>query len=117
MKVANTVGIVSMLCLAAAGAGSGQSRPQSHQEFICTAGPVRKVVSIFNSPASDGSRVSGGCRVDYTKNGQTRTVWSSKSDYASCAAKAVALVTKLARGNYSCKPDTVERPDDIGPAR
>jgi len=111
MKVAGTVRLVSMLCLAAAGASSGQSRPQSHQEFICTSGPVRRVVSIFNSPASDGGRVSGGCRVDYTKNGETRTVWASKSGYGYCAAKAIALVTRLAKGNYSCKPVTVERPD------
>jgi hypothetical protein len=115
MKVANAVRLVSILCLAAAGASSGQSRQQSHQEFICTSGPVKRVVSIFNSPTSDGKRESGACRVDYTKNGETRTVWSSKSGYAYCVAKAVSLVTKLTKGNYSCKPDTVERPDEIEP--
>ena len=83
---------------------------ESHEKFVCTSGAVKRVVSIFND-----KRESGGCRVDYTKDGETKTVWTSKNDYAYCVAKAVSLVTKLTEGNFSCKPETVEQPEEIGP--
>jgi hypothetical protein len=50
--------------------------------------------------------------VDYTRNGRTTTLWSSKTGYAYCVAKAASLVTKLAEGHYSCKPHSVGAPDD-----
>jgi hypothetical protein len=52
------------------------------------------------------------CRVDYTRNGRTTTLWSSKTGYAYCVAKAATLVTKLAEGHYSCKPQSVGAPAD-----
>jgi hypothetical protein len=63
---------------------------------------------------ADAAREPKSCRVDYTRNGRTTTVWSSKTGYAYCVAKAASLVTKLAEGHYSCTPQSVGAPDDRG---
>lgn len=112
MKVADWVRVI---CLATATAGSVQAQMELREQFICTSGAAKRVVTIFNRNAINGNPDSRGCRVDYTKDGETKTVWTSKNDYAYCVAKAVSLVTKLAEGNFSCKPETVEQPDEIGP--
>jgi hypothetical protein len=101
MKCANRVRLSGIFCLAMANASSGQAQIESHEEFLCTSGPVKKIVSIYK-------RESGACRVDYTKDGKTNTLWMSKADYAYCTAKALSLVTQLVEANYSCKPKTVE---------
>ena len=87
------------------------TRAQSNEEFICTFGPDSRMVSVVKI---DAARAPKACRVDYTRNGRTTTVWSSKTGYAYCVAKAAALVTKLAEGHYSCKPQSVGAPDDRG---
>jgi hypothetical protein len=109
MMFTNWVRLVWIFCAGLAGA-SAQTQIESHQKFVCTSGPVKRVVTIFHD---SGKGESGGCRVDYTKDGETKTVWTSRKDYAYCVAKAVTLVTKLSEGNFSCKPETVEQPDEI----
>jgi hypothetical protein len=115
MKIANRVRLIWIFCLAAAGASSAHAQTQSREEFVCMSGSVKRVVTIFNGNAADGRRGSGGCRVEYTRDGATKTMWTSKTDYAYCVAKAVLLVTKLTEGNFSCKPESIERPDAIEP--
>ena len=111
MKSTNWVRFLWIFLLAAANVSSGQVQTESqvqaepHEQFICTSGPVKRVVRIFNR---NGAKERRGCRVDYTKDGKTKTVWSSNSDYAYCVAKAVSLVTKLGQGNFSCKPEAVQ---------
>jgi hypothetical protein len=83
---------------------------ESHEKFVCTSGSIRKVISIYNIGAADGAHERGACRVDYTQNGRTRTLWSSNSERAFCTKKALSLVTKLIQGNYSCKPESVSVP-------
>jgi hypothetical protein len=85
------------------------TQAQSKEEFICTFGSDNRVVSVVKT---DAAREPKACRVDYTRNGRTTTVWSSKTGYAYCVAKAASLVTKLAQGHYSCKPQSVGTPDD-----
>jgi hypothetical protein len=115
MKHANRVRRIGIV-LVMAGASAGQAQTmESHQEFICTSGTEKRVVSIFNRDALDGNQSSDGCHVDYTKAGQTRTVWTSRNDHAYCVAKAVSLVTKLAEDNFTCTPKTVERTDERAP--
>jgi hypothetical protein len=113
MMITNRVRLVWMFCLVAA-AASVQAQIEPHQKFVCSSGPVKRVVTIFHG---NGQRESGGCRVDYTKDGETKTVWTSRNDYAYCVAKAVSLVTKLTEGNFSCKPETADQPDEIQPAQ
>jgi hypothetical protein len=66
------------------------------------------VVSLVRA---DATREPKACRVDYTRNGETQTVWSSKTGYTYCVAKAASPVTKLAEGHYSCKPQSVGAPE------
>jgi hypothetical protein len=88
---------------------SSITQAQSKEEFICTFGSDNRTVSVVKT---DAAREPKACRVDYTRNGRTTTVWSSKTGYAHCVAKAASLVTKLAERHYSCKPQSVGAPDD-----
>jgi hypothetical protein len=85
------------------------AQAQSNEEFICAFGSDKRIVSVIKTDAAHEPKA---CRVDYTRNGRTTTVWSSKTGYAYCVAKAASLVTKLAESHYSCKPQSVEAPDD-----
>jgi hypothetical protein len=85
------------------------AQAQSKEEFICTSGADNRIVSVVKT---DAAREPQACRVDYTRNGRTTTLWSSKTGYAYCVAKAASLVTKLAEDHYSCKPQSVGAPDD-----
>jgi hypothetical protein len=85
------------------------AQAQSHEEFLCAFGSDKRVISLVKV---DAAREPKSCRVDYTRNGHTTTVWSSKTGYAYCVAKAASLVTKLADGHYSCKPQSVGAPDE-----
>jgi hypothetical protein len=111
MKSANWVRLLWIFLLAAANVSTGQVQTESQEQFICTSGSVKRVVRIINRDAAKQPR---GCRVDYIKDGKTKTVWSSNSDYAYCVAKAISLVTKLGQGNFSCKPEAVQ-PDEVEP--
>jgi hypothetical protein len=102
---AERIRIIGVLCLAAVAAvAAGAARAQTPREdFICSSGSTHHVISVYNGEVYDGERRSGACRVDYTKYGETKTLWSSKNDPAFCTAKAAALITKLIQGNFSCK--------------
>lgn len=82
---------------------------QSNEQFVCTLGPDHRMVNVVKT---DATREPKACRVDYTRNGRTMTVWSSKTSYAFCVNKAASLVTKLAEGKYYCKPQSVGALDD-----
>ena len=99
--------LVSLICLAFVMTSVAQA--QSKEEFICTFGSDNRMVSVVKTDAAHQPKA---CRVDYTRNGRTTTLWSSKTGYAYCVAKAASLVTKLAEGRYSCKPQSVGPPDD-----
>jgi hypothetical protein len=102
MKLA-PVGLMIVLSTAAATTGWGEAQSESRERFVCTFGTNQRFIDIYRL-ASPGPR--GGCRVDYTRNGVTKPVWSANGDYAYCVKMAVGLVTKLSKGNFSCKPQT-----------
>jgi hypothetical protein len=103
------VGFVCLSVLSFISTPVVNAQTQSHEEFICTFGSDKRVVSLVKT---DPAREPKACRVDYIRNGQTKTVWTSKTGYAYCVAKAASLVTKLAEGHYSCKPQSVGTPDE-----
>jgi hypothetical protein len=103
------VGFVCLFILSFAMTLIVSAQARSDEEFICTFGADRRLVSIVKNDAAHEPK---SCRVDYTRNGKTTTVWSSKTGYAYCVTKAAALVTKLAVDHYSCKPQSVGAPDD-----
>jgi hypothetical protein len=108
-------GIVGILCVAAANPSSGQTAMEAHERFLCTFGSSQRLVSIFIRPTG-AKQDAAACRVDYTKDGKTETLWVSQSDRAFCTAKAIGLVTKLGEGNYSCKPEAVVKPEESEPS-
>jgi hypothetical protein len=113
MKSENRVRLACIALLGLAGVSGGQQAAQeSHEEFVCTSGSERKVVSIYRGAAASDKRVARACRVDYTRNGKTDTLWTSTSNRSYCTAKALALVTKFVESNYSCKPEAVGQPDE-----
>ena len=65
------------------------------------------MVSVVTVAPSDGQS-RGSCRVDYTKDRVTKTLWSSSTGHAYCLKKATAFVTKLAESHYSCSLKTKE---------
>ena len=103
------------LCIGLAAMNS-QAQSQSRQDFICVSSFTKRIVSIISLPPSE-KQPHGSCRVDYTKGGATKTVWSSGSGYAYCAKHATVLVTKLVEAHYSCHPETVEPPNDADEPR
>lgn len=115
MTSALSIRVASTLLLIAAGAAGSEADTGAHQDFVCISGPSRRVVSVFNLDAADGVQRHGGCRVDYNKDGETKTVYTSKTGRAFCAAKAALLVTNLSKGNYSCRAETLEQPEDAEP--
>src|SRR5882757_94051 len=84
------------------------AEPQSQQHFICVSGATRRIVTIITFAPSD-RQPHGACRVDYTKDGATRTLWTSGSGHAYCAKRATLLVTRLVEAHYACRPETIEQ--------
>ncbi len=110
MQFANRLRLTGALCLAifCVAAVRAQAQPGPHEEFTCTSGAVTRLISIFNLSVSEGQ--PGACRVDYTKDGKTNTLWSARNDYPYCVEKALSLVTRLTESNYSCRPEAKEQP-------
>jgi hypothetical protein len=107
------IGYLSRLagCLCFALVTNGKAQSQSHQDFVCSSGSGNRIVSIVSLAPSAG-HPRGACRVDYTRGGVTRTLWSSATGHAYCAKQATRLVTKLVEAHYSCRLETAEQTDD-----
>jgi hypothetical protein len=86
---------------------SSQAQSQSRQDFSCSLGSMKRIVSIVTFAPSD-QQPRGACRVDYTKEGVTKEVFSSATGHAYCTKQATALVTKLGEAHYSCSLQTLE---------
>jgi hypothetical protein len=82
---------------------------QTHQDFLCLMGSSSRTISIITLSPTD-SRPRGACRVEYTKDGATNTVWSSETGHAYCEKHATELVTKLVESHYSCRLVTRAEP-------
>jgi hypothetical protein len=102
--------LLSTGLLLAGATGMSRAETPSQQEFYCTQGSVTRRVSIITTPVSD-RQPRGSCRVDYTKDNVTKTLWSSSTGQAYCIKKATAFVTKLAEEHYSCSLKTKEPPE------
>jgi hypothetical protein len=100
------VGLMLAVWLIAANAAQAQAQPQSRERFVCTFGSSHRFIDIYRLAA--GGPRGGGCRVDYTRDGVTKRLWSASGDYAYCVKRAVGLVTTLSKGNFSCRPQTAE---------
>jgi hypothetical protein len=88
-------------------AGFIHAEPPSRQDFSCSQGSVTRFVSVVTIPPSPG-HAHGSCRVEYTKEHVSKTLWSSSTGHAYCLKRATAFVTKLAEAHYSCSLKTKE---------
>jgi hypothetical protein len=74
--------------------------------FICSLpGASDRLIGIYRAP--DGPQ---RCRVDYTREGKTRSLWSAGHDYAYCVRKALEIVGLLEQVRFTCRPQTREAP-------
>lgn len=89
--------------------GTRSARPQTalvaphgvaQEQFICHfPGTAERRVGIFR--LGDGQR----CRVDYTRDGRTRSLWNSGHDYQFCVRKALDIIGLLQSVNFKCTPE------------
>ena len=81
----------------------------AQEQFICHfPGASDRLIGIYRPPA-DPKR----CRVDYTRDGKTRSLWNSGHDYQFCVRKALEIVGLLEGVNFKCSPHSEEA---AGPA-
>jgi hypothetical protein len=87
-------------------APAGQETSVAQEEFICRLpGVSDRLVGIYRSPSG-----SPRCRVDYTREGKTRSLWSAGHDYAYCVRKALEIVGLLEQARFKCMPQTRQVP-------
>jgi hypothetical protein len=81
----------------------------AQERFICRLpGASDRLIGIYRAPDARQR-----CRVDYTRDGKTRSLWSAGHDYAYCVRKALEIVGLLEQVRFKCSPQTLEAP---GPA-
>ena len=82
----------------------------AQEQFICRLpGASDRLVGIYRSPIG-----SQRCRVDYTRDGRTRSLWSAGHDYEYCVRKALKIVGLLEQVSFKCSPQTREAPAPTG---
>ena len=76
----------------------------AQEQFIChLPGTSDRLIGIFRPPDNPKR-----CRVDYTRDGKTRSLWSSGHDYKFCVRKALEIVGLLEGVNFKCSPHSTE---------
>lgn len=110
-RVRIPVAVVAMLpplwfSMAWADPPSSASREVAQEQFICSApGSSDRRIGIYRPPGGPQR-----CRVDYTRDGKTRSLWSAGHDYAFCVRKALQIVGLLEQARFKCTPQTREPP-------
>jgi len=99
MKRAHWLRLILCVGSAAAGVGRAPAQSESREDFICTSHSTKQLISVIKDPPR-------GCRVEYTKGGVTKTLWSSQGNPSYCAAMGARLVTTLVKANFSCKTES-----------
>jgi hypothetical protein len=98
-------GMASMsLWTSGARAQAALPEPQAvaQEQFVChLPGASDRWIGIYR-PVSGPQR----CRVDYTRDGKTRSLWSSGRHYEYCVRKALEIVGLLEGVNFKCSPQT-----------
>jgi hypothetical protein len=85
---------------------SSASREVAQEQFICSLpGTSDRRIGIYRPPGGPQR-----CRVDYTRDGKTRSLWSAGHDYAFCVRKALEIVGLLEQASFKCSPQTREAP-------
>ena len=67
--------------------------------------PDHRLIGVFRPPGPQQR-----CRVDYTRDGKTRSLWSSGHEYRFCVRKALEIVQLLEGVNFKCGLKSPEPP-------
>jgi len=76
----------------------GAGNVYADKTIICTNGYQERVVSIIYQ--DQDAKVP--CDVQYTKNGQTETLWHAENEYGYCDDKAEEFIQKLNELGWLC---------------
>ena len=103
--------VVSALWTAGTWAQTASPAPRAtpQEQFTCLLSGTtdRRLIGIYR-PARPQR-----CRVDYTRDGKTRSLWSSGHDYQFCLRKALEVVRLLEGINFKC---SLHSEEDAGSA-
>jgi hypothetical protein len=76
---------------------SADPRMLVQEQFVCQLpGSPDRRIGIYRP---DGPQ---RCRVDYTRDGRTRSLWSSGHEYQFCVRKALEIVKLLESVDFNC---------------
>jgi hypothetical protein len=91
-------------CGARAQPASAGTPALAQEQFIChLPGATDRLIGIYRPPGGPQR-----CRVDYTRDGKTRSLYSSGHDYNFCVGKALEIVALLEGVKFKCSPHTRE---------
>jgi hypothetical protein len=83
---------------------SSDSSVASQEPFVCQLpGTSDRWIGIYRA---DGAQ---RCRVDYTRDGMTRSLWSSGHEYQFCVRKALEIVKLLESVDFNCAPHAAQQ--------
>ena len=95
------IGLIFGLLLGRAVCGA----EEPHQEFVCRSPTEERAIRLYSRFDAHSQH---GCRVEYSKGGRARVLWSSQSSSTYCVSKVTHLVTVLSQDNFKCTPRTIE---------
>lgn len=91
----SSVSVVAVLLAVECWAENGSS---SDDHVVCTGGGATREIAIRHDSSDRDA-----CRVEYTKDGATSTVWSARHDRMYCSRNAEQLRQKLVAAGFSCR--------------
>jgi len=99
--------------IAAGSAGAEDDWTTTRESFLCKSNAEVREIKTYISNSSDSDlAMARGCRVDYIKNGMTKTIWSSRTSRSYCDGKASRLAARLEASHFSCSPLRLQRTDE-----
>jgi hypothetical protein len=95
-----------VLAQAQTSATAETGRSVAQEQFICRLpGAPDRRIGIYRPPGHVQR-----CRVDYMRDGKTRSLWSAGHDYGYCVRKALEIVRLLEQVRFQCSPQTNDAP-------
>lgn len=88
---------------------AGRATATAQEQFTCRLpGATDRLIGIYRAPLG-----SQRCRVDYIRDGKTRSLWSAGHDYTYCVRQALKIVGLLEQARFNCTPRTRETPGSV----
>jgi hypothetical protein len=76
----------------------GAGNVYADETIICTDGQQERMISIIYQ--DQDAKVP--CDVEYTKDGQTETLWHAENEFGYCEEKAEEFIQKLTEWGWRC---------------